>query len=296
MDRQTFYFREHITAPELNEIYDDYETQFKRVVTELLGVGIKAGGVVGQHSPTPDGTVDVSPLLQSYALNGTRLHSAFKTHINLLGGNDGLTATGSYDIIGGSGLIANGNPITLPSLGNQKWVTVLAYYDRFPSLPQIDGNGNIVNSFLSDSFKFKILQGTSAPTATKPTLPIDGSLCLADILLTPGMTVINAGSINYDRKNLFIPAIAQSINIVTPRQAVLKSTYPGTTIPSSVVVVRAQDGNGNWCPNVTGGVVTISVIGASGIIKLSQNLSMTPLVTTVPLVNGIAYFYFTDDT
>ena len=210
MDRNNHYYKQHEDTVSLNAFYDDWELHFSRIVRELIGVGIKVGGIATQHI-VPDTSIDISPLLTGYDLTGRRLVCSTTARINIVPTLavptfDGYTQVGNDGSSFPYGLTGNANNIQLPNTYT-KWLTVSIYFDRVQTDQRIDGNGNIVFYRLLDSFKFRLIQGIEAAIPVRPTLPSDGSLCVCDILLKNPtlMSYITNADIYYDRKNTFTP-------------------------------------------------------------------------------------------
>jgi hypothetical protein len=174
-----WYFKRKVTEVDMDTIFQETRGYTNDFIADHLSPGFSAIPSLTQNSPTPDFTVDVnipgSGGIVGYDKNGQRI---------------GIPTTQGVDL----GTVLGG-PVTLPTSGNEKYVTLFVKYFQFQSDPQVDGNSNPVNFQLEDGWVFSVIQGTQATagSAVKPTDPDDGRLIIGDILLTPTSTsILNA--------------------------------------------------------------------------------------------------------
>ncbi|MEW6104847.1 MAG: hypothetical protein AB1563_00545, partial [Bacillota bacterium] len=143
MNRQNYYYRQKVTEADLDNLETNLENALKNSIVDLFGVGMVAGGEVLPNSPTPDMSVIVTAG-RGYDFLGQRIAWSTSQNVDCSKDKDGVSTA-------------------VAASGNQKWITILAYFARALSDPRIDGHGNVVYFREDESFTFKVIQGPEAP-------------------------------------------------------------------------------------------------------------------------------------
>jgi len=243
VNRQNYYYRQKVTEADLDNLETNLESALKNSIVDLFGVGMVAGGEVLPNSPTPDMSVVVTAG-RGYDFLGQRVAWSTSQNVDCSKDKDGVSTA-------------------VATSGNQKWITILAYFARALSDPRIDGYGNVVYFRQDESFTFKVIQGAEAPAgqAQRPAHPTDGGLILADVLLSYGTTAITADMIDTSRYEGIVTHTADEIQVVDAgnrfagshveavlaeidqsldNHTALTTTAHGGIVPASDVVTTAQ--------------------------------------------------------
>lgn len=199
-DRRNYFFGQQVQEGELDAGFDGLERAIWNLAADLGLVGVSSGGVVTQHAPTPDLTVDVTSV-RAYDQQGRRIEFPSTQTPNL--------ATDSNSV---STAVVNG--------GNSKIVSLFVRFKRDQSDPRTDDNAVPLNFVQDEGFEFVIVQGAEAVTPTPPALLSDGIL-LADITRTFGQTqILNANISTSRRQDMFVGSAGSlSLRAGTPEEA-----------------------------------------------------------------------------
>lgn len=181
MKKYNWYYKQKVDLNDMRDAFNSVDDAIKRIIIDYENIGFITSPSVVQNDPSPDFSVDVNPGA-GYDQNGERVFWTSKQDVSLTTDEDE-------------------NPVTLPSVGNEKYITLLVGFTRLESQPEIDGNSVTVNYVSDESFTFSVIQGlqATAGSATKPTDPGDGRLIIADILLTSSTSSITNGIIDQTR-------------------------------------------------------------------------------------------------
>jgi hypothetical protein len=154
MDRRDFYFKQPVTEAELDGAFDAVEQAIWRIMTDQALVGIAQGMALAAATPTPNLTVTVSGAGYAYDPAGERIMTASPTE--------------SVDCSKDSNNVST----AVVGAGNEKWISVFAYFTRALSDPRVDGNSNTIYFVENESHAYLIVQGAEAAvgTATRPAL------------------------------------------------------------------------------------------------------------------------------
>jgi hypothetical protein len=201
-DRRNYFFGQQVQEGELDAGFDGLERAIWNLAADLGLVGVSSGGVVTQHAPTPDLTVDVTSV-RAYDQQGRRIEFPSTQTPSL--------ATDSNSV---STAVVNG--------GNSKIVSLFVRFKRDQSDPRTDDNAVPLNFVQDEGFEFVIVQGAEAVTPTPPALLSDGIL-LADVTRTFGQTqILNADISTSRRQDMFVGAVgATGFRAGTPEEALL---------------------------------------------------------------------------
>jgi hypothetical protein len=188
VDRHNFYYRELVTEATLDQVFDwaeDADGKIKQDAILPTRSGAKrgavhVGGVVSQNA-SPDLNVLVSGPGLCSDPDGKRVYWPTTQTINC-----------SVDYLGSP---------TDPGVGNRRYLSIFAEFDRMLADQITDGTGNPVWTSQYESFKINVIMGTAAdvglsmpPAPATPT----GSVRLANIVFVGGGTQILNADIEVD--------------------------------------------------------------------------------------------------
>ena len=184
MDRRRFGHGELVTADttksgtlddKLNLTLDDIESSANERIRDHHPYGVITGLEVVQNSPA-NMTVKVNAGTADDQ-NGARIEVPSQQSVDPL--------TDYQD-----------NAIALPTLGNEKYVSVFLKFKRLNQDAAQDDNSVAYYQSELESFEIRVRAGSEAPSGTATPPALRGSeILLADILLTPGMTTITTSDI-----------------------------------------------------------------------------------------------------
>lgn len=142
------------------------------------------------------------------------------------------------------------NAIALPTLGNEKYVSIFVRFERLNQDPQQDDNSVAYYESELESFQIRVRAGSEAPTntATKPSLQ-GAEILLADIKLTPGMTTIQTSDIQLTSRR-------QDAWALSPSTATPKTIRYGNV---KAVVTDLL----SWLNDLLNGTLTLSTAGVT---------------------------------
>jgi hypothetical protein len=180
--RKNFFFRQRVTAAELDSAFDDLEDADHNLAGDLGFTGVLANAVVSQHAPIADLTVDVSGPASILDQLGRRVFFFALQNVNVGQDDNGVSTAES-------------------AAGKEKVVSVFVRFDRLLSDPRIDGNSLTVFFRRDESFKFSVAQGAEAAAgeAIPPALRSDAIL-LADVTRRFGQAQVGADAISTARR------------------------------------------------------------------------------------------------
>jgi hypothetical protein len=196
MDRRYFFFKQRVTDNEMRAAFDGPESGLKNFATDLGVFGISAGGDVVEHTPN-NMTVDISGPLRGYDQAGQRVVATTPQVLNV-----------ALDYLG--------NPTVPLSVGEARWISVHARFDRVLSDPRVDGNGDTQFWVQDESFELRVVSGVAAasPGHVKPAVPGD-ALLVCDIELVYGQTLVVNADIDETRKNVLVLFTASTGSVVS---------------------------------------------------------------------------------
>jgi len=208
VDRKTWYFKKLVTTQFVEDTFDFVENAVDAAAKDLGALGISDGGLVTQHSPSANLSIDIQPLI-ARDVNGKRIY--LPTLANLL-----------VDVDSDS---IPTNP-TGPTF--EKWLGIFVKHVKKLEDPTTDGNGDTVFVTRRDWYEFKVVQGAQAlvGAAVMPVSPgvewvricdvlrhhdsVQNTVLNADIdyTLRDDRTVANADEVAYDDLfNRYPPAV-----------------------------------------------------------------------------------------
>jgi hypothetical protein len=194
-DRTDFYFRQRVTEAELDLAFTEMEQADRNLATDIGIFGIISGAVPSQHAPVADLTIDLTSPGRAYDKLGERIFFGTGQRVDC-----------SVD--------SSGVPTDVKSLGNERSLAVFLQFSRQLSDPRTDGNSQQVYFRRDESFQFVVKQGVEAPAGTSVPAPLDdASLLVCDVKRVYGRTQILAGDIDTSRRQAFIFARADAVQI-----------------------------------------------------------------------------------
>lgn len=192
MDRRDFYYRQVVSASDMDEAFDFCEAADRAIAEDHALVGVLSGLTVTEQSPVALG-VQVSTGL-AYDKNGKKLYeSEAQTEVDC--------SVDEYGV-----------PTTVSTGGNEKWISIFARYTERLTTPAIDGNSQEVYTKIYEDMEFFVRQATEqvSGTDTKVAL-IEDAILLADIQLVNGQTTIVNAGINLTRREDWLRKIGSNL-------------------------------------------------------------------------------------
>ena len=187
MFRKNTFFEQRVTQAEVDEWFDDTEAAIWKLMEDALGFGFLTGGVVVEHSPTPDLSVDVGQFL-GYDQLGRRLY--------LASGDAPEVVNCAIDEVGASTAVVGA--------GNEKTLALFVEFDRELSNPRLDGNGVTVFYNVDESFKVNVVQSAEASVGNSVPPPLrNDQILICDVVLIKDQTAILNADIDQSRKEDF---------------------------------------------------------------------------------------------
>ncbi len=210
MDRLDYFFKQAVTEAELDLGFANSEQADRDIVADLGLTGIISGGIVTQHAPTADLTVDATGPFLSHSPQGERMQYVPNQTVDL--SVDNLSAS-----------TAVGTP------GNAKIVSLFMKFDRTLTDPRLDGASQTVFFDQAESFKFFVVQGAEDTSGSEvpPALEADG-LLMVDATLIFGQTQIFNADLDTARR--------QEVNFGRADQISVVDNFPN--LQSAVVNVQ----------------------------------------------------------
>lgn len=179
MDKHNWYYRFLADTDWLNDHHGDIEDSFWNLLLELTeDTGVVYGFDVSERGAGQNFSVDVSSGV-SYDTYGRRIINDATTNVEF-----------SED--------ESGDPIEVVSSGNERIVSIYAYYNTTDSDPAIDGFGDTVYQITTEDAEFKLYQGAedTAGNANPAANPGDGGVLLAHITISYGDTTVEDADID----------------------------------------------------------------------------------------------------
>lgn len=240
--RSAFYADQKINSAELTQAFSDEEVALGQIVSDLSPGGWIRGGRLRASNASPNAYVYVDgPCLGYTDLVGYRLYTANTFEIDpFVSGDSDVNEAGPTD----------GTAISLPSAGNEKWVSIAIIFERLNTDPRVHPvNGDRHFFRRLEAIKFRIVEGTEAASglAARPDLSLltqddgDDGLLIGDILLTSSTTTISSSDISLSRVKTFSWSVLETFNVTEQTYAWRSDWWPGNPIVNSPTAH-----NGKW--------------------------------------------------
>jgi len=189
MDRYDFFFRQRVTEGEMDGAFDAVESALETWRSLWLS-GVK----LGAFTDPPEDATESTPQDMTITIPGPlRAWDAYGRFLYVADAETVVDCSEDYQ----------GNPTAVALAGNERWVTVVAVFDRELSDPREDGNGDTVYYSRAESVVFKVYRGEEAliGAAVQPAVQT-GDVILADVLLNwNDLTIANA-DLDHDRRQM----------------------------------------------------------------------------------------------
>ncbi len=219
-DRTDFYFRQKVTEAELDLAFELLEKADRNLAADIGVYGIISGAEPTPHAPVPDLTIDLTAPARAYDHLGQRIF--FGT---------GQTVDCSVDHAG--------VPTEVPTPGNERWVGVFLKFDRLLSDPRTDGNSQQVFFRRDESFQIVVRQGPEGAAGAAAKVPlVEDELLVCDVRRTHGQTQILAADIDTSRRQAFIFAQGDAVEIVSGLWSILQPAV--NTVQAALDEVDAE--------------------------------------------------------
>lgn len=192
MHRRQFYFRQKVTADELNDTFDQVEDAIEVLANDFGVFGIVDGGEVIETAPQTMSVDVVGPMI-GRDQSGRRLYMP-------------VTETLALDED------FEGNPTVPTTPGESRYVSIQAHYARDEQDPRLDGEGITVYWIQTETLELKVIAGAAGVAPTPPAEPTN-ALLLGDALLYQGMTVVTNGDLDFTRRHVWQFGAASTIGV-----------------------------------------------------------------------------------
>lgn len=196
-DRTDFHFRQKVTEAELDLAFELLELADRNLAADVGIYGIISGAEPTPHSPVPDLTIDLTAPGRAYDNLGQRIFFGSGQVVDCSVDHAGL-------------------PTQVPLAGQERWLGVFLRFDRLLSDPRTDGNSQQVFFRRDESFEIVVRQGATAPVGAADKVPlVADELLVCDVHRTNGQAQIFAPDIDSSRRQAFIFAEAEAVEIVS---------------------------------------------------------------------------------
>ncbi len=195
--RTDYFFRQKVTEAELDLAFELLELADRNLAADIGVYGIISGAEPTPHSPVPNLTVDLTAPTRAYDNLGQRIF--FGT---------GQVVDCSVDL--------TGIPTEVPVAGQERWLALFLRFDRLLSDPRTDGNSQQVFFRRDESFDVVVRQAPLGPVGGASKVPLmPDELLVCDVLRSNGQTQILAPNIDVTRRQAFIFAQGDAVEIVS---------------------------------------------------------------------------------
>ena len=207
-DRTDFYFRQRVTEAELDLAFTLLEQADRILATDIGVFGIISGAVPAPHAPVADLTIDLTAGGRAYDRLGQRIFFGTGQRVDCA-------------------VDAAGVPTDVKAQGNERSLGVFLRFTRQLSDPRTDGNSQQVYFRRDESFQFVVRQGVEAAAGTAVPVPLqDDELLVCDVKRVFGRAQIQAGDIDVSRRQAFVFARADAVEVQTGLWKVLAPAKP----------------------------------------------------------------------
>jgi hypothetical protein len=194
-DRTDFYFRQRVTEAELDLAFTLLEQADRIFATDIGVFGIISGAVPSPHAPVADLTIDLTTGGRAYDRLGQRIYFGTGQRVDCA-------------------VDAAGVPTDVKAQGNERSLGVFLRFTRQLSDPRTDGNSQQVYFRRDESFQFVVRQGVEAAARTAvPVALQDDELLVCDVKRVFGRAQIQAGDIDLSRRQAFVFARADAVEV-----------------------------------------------------------------------------------
>lgn len=232
-DRLDYYFRQRVTEAELDLGFELLEKADRNLAADIGVYGIVSGAEPTPHSPVADLTIDLTAPGRAYDHIGQRIFFGTGQRVDC-----------SVDL--------SGIPTEVTVAGKERWLAVFIRFDRLLSDPRTDGNSQQVYFRRDETFEFVVRQGAEGNVGAAAKVPLqEDELLVCDVLRSHGQTQIQAGDIDTSRREAFIFATGDAVQIVSGLWSVLSpatETVQSALDSADAVLDGHFDGTANKHP------------------------------------------------
>jgi len=203
-DRTDFYFRQRVTEAELDVAFELLEKADRDLAADVGIYGIISGAEPTPHAPVPDLTVDLTAPGRAYDNLGQRIFFGTGQIVDCSVDHAGL-------------------PTEVLLAGQERWLGVFLRFERLLSDPRTDGNSQQVFFRRDESFEIVVRQGAPAAAGVAAKVPLQpDELLICDVRRSNGQTQILAADIDSSRRQAFIFAQGDAVQVVSGAWATLQ--------------------------------------------------------------------------
>lgn len=219
-DRLDYFFRQRVTEAELDLGFELLEKADRNIAADIGLFGVITGAEPSPHTPVADLTIDLTAPTRAYDELGQRIFFGTSQIVNCAVDYAGI-------------------PTEVPLPGQERWLGVFLKFDRLLSDPRTDGNSQDVYFRRDESFAFVVRQGPPAPVGAATKVPlVAGELLLCDVRRQNGQLQIQNADIDVARRQAFVFAQADSVEIVSGSWSILDPAV--NTVQSGLDEVDAE--------------------------------------------------------
>ncbi|MCP4602369.1 MAG: hypothetical protein GY847_17950 [Proteobacteria bacterium] len=202
--RVDWFFRQRVTEAELDLAFELLEKADRDLAADLGIYGIVSGAEPVQHTPVPDLTIDLTAPGRAYDHLGQRIFFGADQRVDCSIDHTGI-------------------PTEVSTSGNERWLGVFLKFDRLLSDPRTDGNSQQVFFRRDESFQIKVVQAPEGPIGSAPKVPlVEDELLVCDVRRTAGQTQIFEVDIDTSRRQVFVFATGEAVEIISELWNVLQ--------------------------------------------------------------------------
>ncbi len=202
--RLNFFFRQKVTEAELDLAFELLEKADRHLAADIGVYGIISGAEPSQHQPVADLSIDLVDPAKAYDHLGQRIFIGTDQIVDLSVDHTGI-------------------PTEVTSSGNERWLAIFLKFDRLLSDPRTDGNSQQVFFRRDESFQIVVRQAPEGALGNAIKVPlVEDELLVCDVLRRPGQTQILDSDIDVSRRQAFIFAQGDAVEIVSGAWKVLK--------------------------------------------------------------------------
>jgi hypothetical protein len=249
-DRLDYYFRQRVTEAELDLGFELLEKADRNLAADIGVYGIVSGAEPAPHSPVADLTIDLTAPGRAYDHIGQRIFFGTGQRVDC-----------SVDL--------SGIPTEVTVAGKERWLAVFIRFDRLLSDPRTDGNSQQVYFRRDETFEFVVRQGAEGNVGAAAKVPLqEDELLVCDVLRSHGQTQIQGGDIDTARRQAFIFATGDAVQIVSGLWSVLSpatETVQSALDSADAVLDGHFDGTANKHPAAHVTYTPHGFVGASNV-------------------------------
>lgn len=249
-DRLDYYFRQRVTEAELDLGFELLEKADRNLAADIGVYGIVSGAEPTPHSPVADLTIDLTAPGRAYDRIGQRIFFGTGQRVDC-----------SVDL--------SGIPTEVTVAGKERWLAVFLRFDRLLSDPRTDGNSQQVYFRRDETFELVVRQGPEGNVGAAAKVPLqEDELLVCDVLRRHGQTQIQSGDIDGSRRQAFIFATGDAVQVISGLWSVLSpavATVQSALDSADAVLDGHFDGTANKHPAAHVTYTPHGFVGASNV-------------------------------